>query len=62
MAVGLFGVERLVGFPASLLLRMLWLGSMIVFGALLYGVILHVLGVIDLASVLARIRRRVSKR
>ncbi|MCG4259596.1 murein biosynthesis integral membrane protein MurJ [Acetobacter senegalensis] len=62
MAAGLLCVEAVIGFPAGLFLRMIWLGIMIVLGAVFYGILLHTFGIIDAASVLARLRRRFGKR
>lgn len=62
MAAGLLCVEAVIGFPAGLFLRMIWLGIMIVLGAVFYGILLHAFGIIDAASVLARLRRRFGKR
>lgn len=58
-AVWLFGCG--VAFPHIFLARMVWLGGMVVAGAAVYGVVLHLFGVADLTKALARVRRKLGR-
>lgn len=62
MGVFLLGVQAFLAFPSGLSVRILWLGSLVGLGAVLYGVMLHVFGIMNGANVLARFQQRLRKR
>ncbi|MFT9400280.1 murein biosynthesis integral membrane protein MurJ [Acetobacter sp.] len=61
MGAGLWALTAVIAFPHGLLLRGLWLGVMVLAGGMLYAVLLHLFGLTDFASVVARIRRKLRK-
>lgn len=61
MGAGLWALTAVIAFPHGLLLRGLWLGAMVLAGGMLYVVLLHLFGLADFASVVARIRRKLRK-
>lgn len=61
MGAGLWALTAVIAFPHGLLLRGLWLGAMVLAGGMLYAVLLHLFGLTDFASVVARIRRKLRK-
>nr|WP_298796288.1 murein biosynthesis integral membrane protein MurJ [uncultured Acetobacter sp.] len=62
MGVCLLGAQAFLAFPSGLSVRILWLGSLVGLGAVLYGVLLHVFGIMNGANVLARLQQRLRKR
>ncbi|OAG74957.1 putative peptidoglycan lipid II flippase MurJ [Acetobacter malorum] len=58
----LLGAEALLAFPSGLSVRVLWLCCMVGLGAVLYGALLHVFGIMNAADVLARLQQRLRKR
>ncbi|GCD75400.1 integral membrane protein MviN [Acetobacter pasteurianus NBRC 3299] len=62
MAVLLVGMETLLPLPAHFLMRLIWLTVMVGAGGIFYAGMLHVLGVMDLADVLASLRRRLNRK
>lgn len=62
MGLGLWGIEHVVGLPALFVTRALWLAGMVCGGGALYAVLLHGLGVADLAAMAARIQRRLLRK
>lgn len=62
MGLGLWGIEHVVGLPALFVTRALWLAGMVCGGGALYAVLLHGLGVADLAAMAVRIQRRLLRK
>lgn len=62
MALLLVGIETLLPLPMHFLMRLIWLTVMVGAGGIFYAGMLHMLGVIDLADVLAGLRRRLNRK
>lgn len=62
MAILLVGLETLLPLPAHFILRLLWLTVMVGVGGMFYAAMLHILGVMDLAELLAALRSRLNRK